>query len=182
VFPECLAAIFAEVSDFHEGRCIAPTALRKLLLRDKEKESYMGESDPLIRFGVSMEQSLLDEFDSLCRYKGYANRSEAIRDMIRNLLMESALQQENPESVGTLTLVYNHHQRELEEKLTDYQHRYLNTIISTLHIHLPHHLCLEVLLLRGKAKDIRKIADGMIAAKGVRHGKLVLTAADLAAE
>jgi CopG family transcriptional regulator, nickel-responsive regulator len=135
----------------------------------------MRKTDRLIRFGVSMEESLLGEFDSLCAGKGYENRSEAIRDMIRNLLVENALKEENTEGVGTLTLVYNHHQRELEEKLTEYQHHHLNTIISTVHIHLSHHLCLEVLLLRGKAKEIKKVADGLIATKGVQHGKLVLT-------
>jgi CopG family nickel-responsive transcriptional regulator len=137
----------------------------------------MREPDRLIRFGVSMEQSLLGEFDSLCAGKGYGNRSEAIRDMIRNLLMENALREENTEGVGTLTLVYNHHQRELGERLTDYQHHHLNAIISTIHIHLNHHLCLEVLILRGKAKEIKKVADGLIATKGVQHGKLVLTTA-----
>ncbi len=136
----------------------------------------MRKSDPLIRFGVSMEQSLLKEFDSLCAEKGYTTRSEAIRDMIRNLLIEEELENENTEGVGTLTLVYNHHQRELEEKLTDYQHRHLQSIISTLHIHLSHHLCLEVMLLKGKAKNIKAIADGLVATKGVKHGKLVLTA------
>ncbi len=139
----------------------------------------MRKPDRLIRFGVSMEKSLLDEFDSLCSSKGYANRSEAIRDMIRNLLIENALQDENTEGVGALTLVYNHHQRELEEKLTEYQHHHLHAIISSVHVHLNPHLCLEVLLLRGKAKEIKKIADGLIATKGVQHGKLVLTKAGL---
>ncbi len=137
----------------------------------------MPKSDLLIRFGVSMEQSLLREFDSLCAEKGYANRSEAIRDMIRDLLVEKELANENTEGVGTLTLIYNHHQRELEEKLTEYQHQHLQAIISTVHIHLTHHLCLEVMLLKGKTKDIKKIADGLIATKGVKHGKLVLTTA-----
>ena len=135
----------------------------------------MRKPDRLIRFGVSMEKNLLDEFDSLCSGKGYENRSEAIRDMIRNLLIEDKLREENSEGVGTLTLVYNHHQRELEEKLTEYQHHYLNAIVSTVHIHLKPHLCLEVLLLRGKAREIKKVADGLIATKGVQHGKLVLT-------
>ena len=135
----------------------------------------MPGNNKLVRFGVSMEKSLLGEFDALCAGKGYENRSEAIRDMIRNLLVENALREENAEGVGTLTLVYSHHQRELEEKLTEYQHHHLDTIISTMHIHLSHHLCLEVLLLRGKAKEIKKVADGLIATKGVRHGKLVLT-------
>jgi len=135
----------------------------------------MPKSGQLIRFGVSMEQGLLKEFDSLCAGKGYGNRSEAIRDMVRNLLIENKLQDENTDGVGTLTLVYNHHQRELEEKLTEYQHHHLNEIISTVHIHLTAHLCLEVLLLRGKAKEIKKVADGLIATKGVQHGKLVMT-------
>jgi CopG family nickel-responsive transcriptional regulator len=137
----------------------------------------MDKSDPLMRFGVSMEQSLLKEFDSLCKEKGYSTRSEAIRDMIRNLLVEKEIGHENTEGVGTLTLVYNHHQRELEEKLTEYQHRHLESIISTIHVHLTHHLCLEVMLLKGKTKAIKAIADGLIAAKGVRQGKLVLTTA-----
>jgi CopG family nickel-responsive transcriptional regulator len=137
----------------------------------------MHKSDPLIRFGVSMEQSLLKEFDSLCSEKGYATRSEALRDMIRNLLVEKELGNENTEGVGTLTLVYNHHQRELEEKLTEYQHHHLESIISTVHVHLTQHLCLEVMLLKGKTKEIRAIADGLIATKGVKHGKLVLTLA-----
>jgi CopG family nickel-responsive transcriptional regulator len=139
------------------------------------RELPMDKSDPLMRFGVSMEQSLLKEFDSLCKEKGYSTRSEAIRDMIRNLLVEKEIGHENTEGVGTLTLVYNHHQRELEEKLTDYQHRHLESIISTIHVHLTHHLCLEVMLLKGKTKAIKAIADGLIAAKGVRQGKLVLT-------
>jgi len=136
----------------------------------------MPKSSPLIRFGVSMEESLLSEFDSLCGAKGYENRSEAIRDMVRNLLIENRLKEENTEGVGTLTLVYNHHQRELEEKLTEYQHNHLKEIITSVHIHLTAHLCLEVLLLRGKSKEIKKVADGLIATKGVQHGKLVMTA------
>lgn len=141
----------------------------------------MDKSDPLIRFGVSMEQSLLTEFDSLCTEKGYANRSEAIRDMIRSLLVEKELTAENSEGVGTLTLVYNHHQRELEDKLTEYQHKHLKSIISTIHVHLSNHLCLEVMLLKGKIKEIKEIANGLTATKGVKHGKLVLTTAGKAA-
>jgi CopG family nickel-responsive transcriptional regulator len=139
----------------------------------------MQKSDPLIRFGVSMEQSLLKEFDSLCTEKGYATRSEALRDMIRNLLVEKELGNENTEGVGTLTLVYNHHQRELEEKLTDYQHNHLESIISTVHVHLTRHLCLEVMLLKGRTKEIKTIADGLVATKGVKHGKLVMTTAGI---
>jgi CopG family nickel-responsive transcriptional regulator len=135
----------------------------------------MAIKSQLIRFGVSMEKNLLAEFDHLCAAKGYGNRSEALRDMVRNLLIENELKEDNTEGVGTLTLVYNHHRRELEEKLTEYQHHHLEEIISTVHVHLTPHLCLEVLLLRGNAKVIKKVADGLIATKGVRHGKLAMT-------
>ena len=138
----------------------------------------MRKSNELIRFGVSMEKGLLDEFDALSHAKGYENRSEAIRDMVRDLLVEKRLREGNTEGVGTLTLVYNHHQRELEEKLTNYQHDHLESVVSTVHVHLSHHLCLEVLILRGKSKEIRKVAEGLIATKGVQHGKLVLTTAE----
>jgi CopG family transcriptional regulator, nickel-responsive regulator len=112
----------------------------------------MRKSGRLMRFGVSMEDDLLEKFDSVCAERAYKNRSEAIRDMIRDVLIENELQDENAQSVGTLTLVYNHHQRELEEKLTAYQHHHLNAIVTTVHVHLTPHLCLEALLLRGKAK------------------------------
>ena len=130
----------------------------------------------LIRFGVSMGNDLLGKFDAICAAKGYGNRSEAIRDLVRNLLVENQLKEENTEGVGTLTLIYNHHQRELEEKLTEYQHQHLNEIITSVHIHLTAHLCLEVLILRGRAIEIKKVANGLIATKGVQHGKLVMTA------
>jgi CopG family nickel-responsive transcriptional regulator len=137
----------------------------------------MPKPSRLLRFGVSMENDLLERFDSVCAARGYRNRSEAIRDMVRDLLIENELREGNSEGVGTLTLVYDHHQRELEEKLTSYQHDNLNAIISAVHVHLSPHLCLEVLILRGKATEIRRIADGLIATKGVQHGKLVMTAA-----
>ena len=137
----------------------------------------MDSSSRLTRFGVSMENELLEKFDALCAARGYKNRSEAIRDMVRGMLIENELREESAEGVGTLTLVYNHHQRELEEKLTSYQHDHLHSIISTVHVHLSHHLCLEILILRGKARTIRKVADGLIATKGVQHGRLVMTTA-----
>ena len=135
----------------------------------------MSRSTALKRFGVSMEEDLLERFDDLCTTKGYTNRSEAIRDMVRDHLIEDKLEKDNVESVGTLTVVYDHHQRELQEKLTGYQHHHLDAIVSTLHVHLDAHLCLEVIILRGKSKSIRKIAEGLIAAKGVKHGKLAIT-------
>ena len=132
----------------------------------------------LKRFGVSMEDKLLDRFDVLCGRKGYASRSEAIRDMVRDHLIEEEKQLAHANVVGTVTLIYDHHQRELEEKLTEYQHQTLDAIISALHVHLDAHLCLEVLVLRGKARKIKRIADRLIATKGVKHGKLVLTSKD----
>jgi CopG family nickel-responsive transcriptional regulator len=135
----------------------------------------MRHTSELKRFGVSMEDELLKPFDRLCAEKGYATRSEAIRDMVRAQLMEEKLEQGDTEAVGTLTVAYDHHQRELQEKLTDYQHHFLHAIVATLHVHLDAHRCLEVVVLRGKANKIKKIADGVIAAKGVKHGKLVIT-------
>ena len=132
----------------------------------------------LKRFGVSMENELLRRFDGLCSRKGYASRSEAIRDMVRDHLIEEEKQLANANLVGTVMLVYDHHQRELEEKLTDYQHQFLDVIVSALHVHLDAHLCLEVLILRGKAGKVKQIADRLIATKGVKHGKLVLTSKD----
>lgn len=135
----------------------------------------MKKDSELKRFGVSMEDDLLRRFDSLCRKKGYASRSEAIRDMVRNSIVEEEKQLGEAKVVGTVTVVYDHHQRELEEKLTDYQHHFLNIIVSALHVHLDAHSCLEVLVLRGKASQVKRIADGLIATKGIKHGKLVLT-------
>lgn len=135
----------------------------------------MNTSGALKRFGVSMEQELLERFDKLCSEKGYATRSEAIRDMVRDQLVEAELSRGNADAVGTLTVVYDHHQRELQEKLTTYQHHHLHSIVSTLHVHLSEHFCLEVIILRGKTKEIKRIGDGLIAAKGVKHGRLVIT-------
>jgi len=135
----------------------------------------MPKSDPRTRFGVSMGKSLLDGFDALSHSKDSVHRSEAIRDMVRNLLSESKLKEENAEGAGTLTLDYNHHQRELEEKLTGYQHHHRHAVVSAVPVHPTQHLCLEVFLLRGRAKEIKRVADGPIATKGVQHGKLVLT-------
>ncbi len=135
----------------------------------------MPNSDPLIRFGVSMETSLLESFDKLCEEKGYATRSEAIRDLVRDQLVENELEQGDTSAVGTLTLVYDHHQRDFQEKLTGYQHDHIAAIVSTLHVHLDAHWCLEVIILRGKSSEIKKIGNGLIAAKGVKHGKLVVT-------
>jgi CopG family transcriptional regulator, nickel-responsive regulator len=132
----------------------------------------MGET---VRFGISMDDKLLENFDKLIEQKGYANRSEAIRDLIRAAQVELELEQEEKEGVGTVTLVYNHHVRDLSDKLTEQQHAYHDQIISALHVHLDAHNCLEVLVVRGKVRDVRRIADELIGVKGVKHGKLVMT-------
>lgn len=106
---------------------------------------------------------------------GYQNRSEAVRDLIRGMAVEEEWKSEKHEVVGTITLVYSHDSRDLADKLTDIQHSHHKNIISTTHVHLDEHNCLETLIVRGKAKKIKEIADSLISAKGVKHGKLVTT-------
>ncbi|MBN4054717.1 nickel-responsive transcriptional regulator NikR [Nitrospira defluvii] len=128
----------------------------------------------LVRFGVSIDEGLLKDFDAYIERKRYTNRSEALRDLIRNHLVEEEWDK-NKETVGTITIVYDHHVPELMERLTDLQHQYNKLIQATLHIHLDAHSCLEVLVVRGKSGKIKKIADGLIATKGVKHGRLTTT-------
>ncbi len=129
----------------------------------------------LIRFGVSIDSKLIKKFDDLIDKKGYATRSEAIRDMIRDTLVEQEWESGDQETVGTITLVYNHHTRELDHALTDMQHKSFHQIISALHVHLDAHNCLEVLVVKGRSKEIKMIADRLIGTKGVKHGKLTTT-------
>lgn len=129
----------------------------------------------IIRFGISIENPLLERFDSLIKKKGYASRSEAVRDLIRNSLVMEEWESATAETVGTITIVYSHDTRELTDTLTDLQHRYFDSIVSSMHIHLDAHNCLEVIVVKGKAKDIKAIADKLIGIKGVKHGKLSLT-------
>ncbi len=129
----------------------------------------------LSRIGVAIDSDLLARFDELIRKRGYANRSEAFRDLIRDQLVERAW--ESPESpvVGTVTLIYDHHVRLLNERLTELQHEFYHDILSTLHVHLDHDHCLEVLVLRGKVRALRRLADTLIATRGVKHGRLTIT-------
>lgn len=129
----------------------------------------------VFRFGISLDRALIERFDNLIRKKGYANRSEAIRDLIRDSLVTEEWESFTTETVGTITLVYSHDTRELTDNLTDLQHHYHNSIISAMHIHLDEHNCLEVIVIKGKAKDIKSIADRLIGTKGVKHGKLTVT-------
>lgn len=129
----------------------------------------------LIRFGVSIESHLLDQFDRLIQQRNYSNRSEAIRDLIRNELVQQEWKDDAVEAIGTVTIIYDHHVRDLNNVLTSVQHDFNEQIISTMHVHLDQHNCLEVLAVKGKTKNIREIADRLISIKGVKHGKLVMT-------
>lgn len=128
-----------------------------------------------VRFGISLDEKLLQNFDQLIEQKSYMNRSEAIRDLIRASLVEEKCGSENQEAVGTVTLVYNHHVRDLSDKLTEQQHTHHDHIVSALHVHLDAHNCLEVLIVRGTVQTIKQISHELIGVKGVKHGKLVLT-------
>jgi len=128
----------------------------------------------LVRFGVSLPGELSQRFDALCRRKKYTNRSEAIRDLIRHALVEEEIEGDAL-VIGVLNLLYDHHKRELQEKLTLFQHNHHDKFISTTHVHLDHDNCLEVILLKGQAREIKLIADQMIAVTGVKHGQVYLT-------
>jgi len=129
----------------------------------------------LSRIGVAIDSDLLQKFDKLIASRGYTNRSEAFRDLIRDALVEKTWEHPDSNVVGTVTLVYNHHVRLLSEKLTDFQHSNFHHILSTLHVHLDHDNCLEVLIVKGKAGVVKKISDALISTKGVKHGRLTIT-------
>ena len=149
----------------------------KFVLRLSIKRATMTEK--ITRFGVSIEPELLKKFDKIIKKEGYTNRSEAIRDLIRkNLIIE---QNKNPniETIGTLTMIYDHHTGSLTNKLLEIQHDHHNEILTTTHIHIDHHNCLEVLVLKGKTGNIQKLADNIKALKGIKHGELVTTKSSL---
>lgn len=128
----------------------------------------------LVRFGVSLERTLLEKFDTFIRERDYTNRSEAIRDLIRQELIKKEWLQ-GEDVAGTITLIYDHHKRDLQSKLTDIQHDYQKLIISTQHIHLDHDNCLEIIAARGKPANLQKLADSIKAIKGVKHGTLSMS-------
>ncbi|MGE4298981.1 MAG: nickel-responsive transcriptional regulator NikR [Desulfovibrionaceae bacterium] len=128
-----------------------------------------------IRFGVSLDSELLDKFDALCEERCYQTRSEAIRDLIRNTLIQKEWEDSDNEIAGTLTLVYDHHKSDLAQRLTEIQHDDHEVIITSLHVHLDHHNCLEVLVLKGVGQRVHNLSQKLISTKGVKHGKLTLT-------
>ncbi len=127
------------------------------------------------RFTISLDESLAQEFDRLIHERGYANRSEAVRDMLRRELeAERLARDEAPHCVASLSYVYNHHERQLAERLTDRQHHAHDLVVSSMHVHLDHDHCLETLILRGPTAKVRGLADALAAERGVRHGRLNL--------
>jgi CopG family nickel-responsive transcriptional regulator len=129
----------------------------------------------LSRIGVAIDSALLEKFDDLIAQRGYTNRSEAFRDLIRDSLIEKVAERPDSLVVGTLTLVYDHHVRMLSDRLNEMQHDHYHHVLSTLHVHLDHDNCLEVLILKGKSAQVRKLADALISTRGVKHGRLTIT-------
>ncbi len=127
------------------------------------------------RFGVSVPDDLLEKFDEKIDEKMYTNRSEAIRDLIRDFLVEEKWENSDEEVYGSLTLIYDHEKKGIADKLTDLQHQDHTHIVSTMHIHLDKHNCMEAMAIKGKPQDIEKIADKLKSTKGVKHGKLMIT-------
>jgi CopG family transcriptional regulator, nickel-responsive regulator len=125
----------------------------------------------IIRFGVSLEEALLHNFDSLIKKRKYTNRSEAIRDLIRQELLQKDFE-EDREVAGAITFIYDHHQRDLLNKIIDVQHDHQYIIQSSQHIHLDHHNCLEIVAVKGNSGKVKKLADTLKALKGVKHGSL----------
>jgi len=130
----------------------------------------------LVRTGVSLEKELLEKFDAAIHRKGYQNRSEAIRDLIREHLVEGAAE-ENKVIVGTLSMVYDHHQPNLSAKLIEAQHAAASKVLAATHVHLDHHHCLEVVILKGRSGEVRSLADRILSLRGVKHGQLTVTIA-----
>ncbi|MFC1693265.1 nickel-responsive transcriptional regulator NikR [Candidatus Latescibacterota bacterium] len=131
----------------------------------------------IVRFGVSISSGLLEKFDNLIKDKGYTNRSEAIRDLIRDRLVQTEWSDKTDtvELIGTITIVYDHHTREIGDKLTDIAHDHHDLVISSMHAHLTPASCLEVILVKGLGSQIHSFADRIISIRGVKHGKLVIT-------
>lgn len=127
------------------------------------------------RFGVSLEEDLLEKLDMLVEKHKFPNRSQAIRFLISNMLVEDKLQK-NKEVAGCLVLIFDHHKRNLVNKSLDIQHTFSNLILSTQHVHLDHHNCLEMIALKGKVNKLNELADRLISLKGIKHGKLTVTA------
>jgi len=128
----------------------------------------------LVRTGISLESDLLERFDRVIHKKGYKNRSEAIRDLVRDYSVAEDVE-ENRIVVGTVTMVYDHHRPKLAERLIEAQHHAEGQVLAATHVHLDHHNCLEVIIMRGRSSEVSHLADRILSLRGVKHGKLVLT-------
>lgn len=130
----------------------------------------------LIRFGVSIDADLLENFDRLIAEKNYANRSEALRDMIRDALIQQKIEsQSDVQSLGSLTLIYDHHAKNLSNEMGEIQHKFYQNILSVNHIHVSHDDCMEIIALKGVVADIVELSNSLLSLKGIKHGKLFLT-------
>ncbi len=132
----------------------------------------------IVRFSVSLEDDLLEQFDRYCKQQQYATRSEAIRQLLREQLTKEAWTEDSRDAAGTLTLVYDHHRPQLRDHLTKLQHDNTDLVVSTLHAHLTHNICLEVIILRGPAAKLQKIASQLRGLKGIYKGELVMASAE----
>lgn len=131
------------------------------------------------RFTISLDEKLASEFDRLIRERGYLNRSEAVRDMLRGKLDSMRLEAQQAQyCVASLSYVYNHHERDLAERLTGIQHEHHDLVVASTHVHLDHENCLETVMLRGRTEVVRRFADVLIAERGVRHGQVNLVPVD----
>jgi CopG family nickel-responsive transcriptional regulator len=133
--------------------------------------------EPLVRFSVAIGGDLLRKFDSYRELHRYPNRSEAVRGLMRDALMEEKIADADSEAMGVVTLIYDHHVGRIARRLTDLQHEHLDRVVTTTHVHMDEQRCLEVILLRGPAHEIRVLADNLIGTKGVETGRLVLASA-----
>ncbi len=133
---------------------------------------------PLERFGVSMDAELLEAFDALVERKGWDNRSEALRDLVRRALVADLWGDDAARVIGAITIVYDHHRRDLVNELVELQHDAEAEIVCTTHVHLDHHHCLEVIVCRGAARTVRDLADRLVGLKGVKHGDLTMSSGD----
>ncbi len=130
----------------------------------------------IIRFGVSIDQDLLENYDRLIAERGYATRSEALRDLIREALIQQKIEMETTTSVlGSLTLVYDHHARNLSQEMAEIQHNFHDLVLSVMHLHVSHDDCMEVIALRGIVADVVELANGLLSLKGIKNGKLFIT-------
>ena len=151
------------------------TRTRTFTAPERGPRRHPARGGTLSRIGVAIDAALLAQFDALIDARGYGSRSEAFRDLIRDELVTEAAASDDTASVGTITLVYDHHERTLNARLTAVQHEFHHAMLSTLHVHLDHDHCLEVVVVKGRAGELRRIADALVSLKGVTHGRLTLT-------